>query len=201
MWPGRGRLLGELAADVGLRPAALVRRDFLFPRPDGHVVVSRLAAVENARRRGPGDALVGPGVAGQIHLAGAVPGLGLLVRQPPREGNRFAGSILGTIPVPAPGPMLRGIDTQKADFDQGRPADRNDRWHERVVWYYYALGLAAKLPLAMPALTAMGVWFVIGDIRRRLKRGRDDPSFHGSQIGEKAIDEIFSPVLIWDPPR
>jgi 4-amino-4-deoxy-L-arabinose transferase-like glycosyltransferase len=68
-------------------------------------------------------------------------------------GNRFRGTWLESIPVPAPANYLRGIDVQKFDFEKGkwsylRGENKLGGW-----WYYYLYALAVKTPLG-----TFGLW-------------------------------------------
>ena len=52
-------------------------------------------------------------------------------------GNRFAGTWLGSLPVPLPKNYLQGIDTQKLDFERGLPSYLRGEWSKHGWWYYY----------------------------------------------------------------
>lgn len=60
-------------------------------------------------------------------------------------GNRFENTLLADLPVPLPGNFVKGIDTQKVDFEQQWPQYRLGQLHDGGVWYYYLLGLGTKL--------------------------------------------------------
>lgn len=113
-----------------------------------------------------------------------------------RPGNRFAGSFLASFSVPAPAPMVRGIDIQKRDFEKGLPAYRLGKWYETGIWYYYALGFAAKLPLGMLVLSILGTIVAIRDARGRVK------NFHLGIIGtgtrgRKAAASLRERIVLW----
>jgi len=61
--------------------------------------------------------------------------------------NRFAGTVLGSIPVPLPADFVLGIDQQKSDFDMGYPCYLRGQWHHGGWWYFYLYGLAIKTPI------------------------------------------------------
>ena len=71
---------------------------------------------------------------------------------PPEGGNRFAGTWLGRMPVPAD--MVQGIDTQRYDFERGMRSYLGGEWADRGWWYYYLYALAIKVPL--------GTWCLVG---------------------------------------
>ena len=71
----------------------------------------------------------------------------------PQDNNRFAGSWLGTLPVPVPRQYLLGIDQQKVDFEQTIRSYLCGEWRQGGWWYYYLYGLTVKVPL--------GVWLLL----------------------------------------
>jgi hypothetical protein len=68
-------------------------------------------------------------------------------------GNRFAGSWLGSLPVPLPRNYVLGIDTQKSDFERTWPSYLGGAHRDGGWWYYYLYGLAVKLPV--------GTWLLV----------------------------------------
>lgn len=78
----------------------------------------------------------------------------------PREdwnspGNRFAGTVWGSIPVPLPTAYVTGIDLQKRDFEgHWRPMYSYLRGHQQLGgwWYYYLYCLLVKAPV--------GTWMI-----------------------------------------
>jgi len=73
----------------------------------------------------------------------------------PAEGNRFAGSWLGSIPVPFPADFIQGIDTQRYDFERGMPSYLRGQWADHGWWYYYLYALLVKEPLGTWYLAAL----------------------------------------------
>jgi 4-amino-4-deoxy-L-arabinose transferase-like glycosyltransferase len=68
----------------------------------------------------------------------------------PRSANRFAGSWLGSVPVPFPQNYVLGIDIQQKDFENyGRPSYLRGEWRETGWWYYYLYAALVKVPLAL----------------------------------------------------
>jgi hypothetical protein len=62
-------------------------------------------------------------------------------------GNRFAGSWLARVPVPVPKDYLRGIDTQRVDFEAKRASYLGGIWSDHGWWYVYLYAAAVKVPL------------------------------------------------------
>lgn len=77
--------------------------------------------------------------------------------------NRFVGTVLERLPIPFPEPFIRGIDLQKADFEQERPSYLFGEWSDRGRWYYYIAGLGLKVPLGTWML---GLLAVLNSCRR-----------------------------------
>lgn len=65
----------------------------------------------------------------------------------PDARNRFAGSWLGRIPIPLPAEFVQGMDTQRCDFERGRPSYLGGQWSEHGWWYFYLYVMAVKMPL------------------------------------------------------
>jgi hypothetical protein len=80
--------------------------------------------------------------------------------QPPpagRFGNRFQGSILARLPLPLPGPYVRGADIQWGDFYSGRISYLRGEFRQQGWWYYYLYGLAVKTPLGVLGLLGVAL--------------------------------------------
>jgi hypothetical protein len=81
------------------------------------------------------------------------------------QDNRFAGSILGYIPIPLPYEFVRGIDTQKLDFERGFTSYAAGLVSNHGWWWYYAYGLFFK--------ESFIVWIFVGLSFIRLLDYRD----------------------------
>lgn len=68
------------------------------------------------------------------------------------EGNRFAGTFLGTIPVPLPENYLLGIDVQKREFEQKKMSYLRGEWRHGGWLHYYVYAFLVKEPLGTLAL-------------------------------------------------
>jgi 4-amino-4-deoxy-L-arabinose transferase-like glycosyltransferase len=67
----------------------------------------------------------------------------------PRENvnNRFAGTWLGELPVPAPKNYVLGIDVQRKDFEKySRKSYLRGQRQDRGWWYFYLYATAIKVP-------------------------------------------------------
>src|SRR5690606_9937456 len=54
------------------------------------------------------------------------------------RNNRFAGTFLGTIPVPLPSDYLLGIDAQRCDLEEyAAPSYLRGNHRDTGWWYYY----------------------------------------------------------------
>lgn len=71
--------------------------------------------------------------------------------------NRFAGTWLSAIPVPLPTDFVRGIDTQRLDFERGLPSYLRGQWADHGWWYYYLYALLVKEPLGTWCLVALAI--------------------------------------------
>ena len=58
-------------------------------------------------------------------------------------GNRFRGTLAGSLPVPLPAELVYGIDTQKIDFENGMGSYLLGEWKPAGGWWYYYLVCAA----------------------------------------------------------
>lgn len=70
----------------------------------------------------------------------------------PETGNRFAGSILGELPVVLPRWFVGGIDMQKSETDGGKQSYLRGMISKKGWWYYYIYGFFVKTPLGMVGL-------------------------------------------------
>lgn len=75
--------------------------------------------------------------------------------------NRFAGTWLGTFPVPLPAEFVQGIDTQRYDFERGLPSYLRGQWADHGWWYYYLYAMAVKEPLGTWCLLLLAVGVAI----------------------------------------
>jgi len=83
------------------------------------------------------------------------------------EGNRFADSWLGAIPIPLPKDYVLGIDLDQGVLDRAQPAYLRGQWRtESGWWYYYFYALAIKVPLGTWCLAVLAVF-----CRLRFKEG------------------------------
>ena len=79
-------------------------------------------------------------------------------RDVPLAGNRFSRTWLGAIPVPLPVEFVQGIDTQRWEFERGKPSYLCGTWSDRGWSYYYLYALAVKLPLGTWCLLLLAVF-------------------------------------------
>ncbi len=71
------------------------------------------------------------------------------VRGPIQAGNRFAGSVVGNIPVPLPEDYLVGLDLQRWDFEEHQWSYLNGEWRLGGWWYYYLYAMGVKEPVGL----------------------------------------------------
>lgn len=66
----------------------------------------------------------------------------------PISGNRFRGTMLGSLPVPLPYDYLSGLDIQRRDLEGTgmQPSFLAGEWRQGGWWYYYLYGLLVKVP-------------------------------------------------------
>lgn len=69
-------------------------------------------------------------------------------------GNRFVGTWLARVRLPAPSDYVKGLDIQKVDFERGMPSYLFGKWRDRGWWYFYLAAAAVKIPL--------GTWVLLG---------------------------------------
>lgn len=72
-------------------------------------------------------------------------------------GNVFRETWLSSLPVPFPKNFISGIDLQLADFERSWPCYLAGEWHRSGWWYFYLVGLFAKHPLGLTAITVLCV--------------------------------------------
>ena len=70
-------------------------------------------------------------------------------------GNRFSATWLGHVPVPFPYDYIRGVDTQRVDFERGMPSYLFGEWSDHGWWYYYLACMALKVPTGLLLLGLM----------------------------------------------
>jgi len=91
------------------------------------------------------------------------------------SANRFAGTILGRLPVPVPTDYVAGIDIQRRDFEAGLPSYLRGEWRDVGWWYYYLYAMSVKLPLGLLAL-------VVLNFALMATRCRDGPTWFEESI-------------------
>jgi hypothetical protein len=80
-------------------------------------------------------------------------------------GNRFANTWLGSVRVPVPEDLLRGMDVQRRDFELGLRSYLDGVWQNHGFLRYYVEGLALKVPLGLWAM-----FLVAGYVALRTRR-------------------------------
>ena len=80
--------------------------------------------------------------------------------------NRFAGTVLGRLPVPLPGEAVRGLDLQRVDFELAKPALVNGEKWERPRWWGYPYHMLRRVPAAAWAAWLLAAWGSAADVRR-----------------------------------
>lgn len=111
------------------------------------------------------------------------------------EGNRFTGTVLQGLPVPLPRHFVRGMDLQKADFEQGKPSYLFDEWSDRGWWYYYLVGLALKVPLGTWGLGLLAAACYYSCWRAKSAHASPDPPPHKRLIGARDQVVLLAPAL------
>ncbi|MGL4944254.1 MAG: ArnT family glycosyltransferase [Thermoguttaceae bacterium] len=76
----------------------------------------------------------------------------------PKPGNRFAGTLLGYVPVPFPAEFVQGIDTQKLDFERGIESYFLGEYSKHGWLFYYAYVLLVREPLGTLGLIVLAVF-------------------------------------------
>lgn len=72
-------------------------------------------------------------------------------------GNRFAGTWVGSLPVPFPTDYLAGMDRQRMDFEWKLLSYLNGQWKRGGWWYYYFVAAGLKEPLGTWMIMLMSV--------------------------------------------
>jgi hypothetical protein len=83
---------------------------------------------------------------------------------PGHTGNRFAGTWLGMTPCLVPEDFIRGIDTQRRDFEQfpsWQGAYLRGEWRKEGWWHYYLYGFLVKVPLGSWAAVLLALTLVV----------------------------------------
>ncbi|HUY36868.1 MAG TPA: glycosyltransferase family 39 protein [Pirellulales bacterium] len=106
------------------------------------------------------------------HAPSTSAGARIATADPPRPGNRFAGTWLADLPVPLPRDYVQGIDRQRTDFELGERSYLRGRWQERGWWYYHLFGLAIKTPLGTLALLGLTICLTCVRALRRVGAAR-----------------------------
>ena len=88
--------------------------------------------------------------------------------RPRTVGNRFAGTWLGSIPVPLPVNYLRGIDVQVSDFEDQRMSYLRGEFRRQGWYHYYLYAMLVKVPLGTWLIFCLAVflslWFGVSPI-------------------------------------
>jgi hypothetical protein len=90
-------------------------------------------------------------------ISGTLTNTEVTKNSPIQPGNRFKDSWLGFIPVPLPAEFVRGIDTQKLDFERGKESYACGVWSDRGWWWYYCFALLLKEPVGVLGLMLMAL--------------------------------------------
>jgi hypothetical protein len=91
--------------------------------------------------------------------------------QGPRgTGNRFAGTWLGSLPVPLPWDYVIGLDVQKLDFEKRKWSYLCGEHRLGGWWYYYVAALALKAPLGYWLIAAVAVWYSLRHAQSAIPR-------------------------------
>ena len=93
-------------------------------------------------------------------------------RLPENAANRFAGTLLGDVPVPFPRPYVEGLDLQKVDLEMGAPSYMAGVWKSRGWWYWYLFALMVKVPVG--TLVLLGLTTLHRIVSRHPARLSDD---------------------------
>ncbi len=71
--------------------------------------------------------------------------------------NRFKDSRLGRVPMPVPANYLKGIDTQRYDFETGKDSYLGGVQKFGGWWYWYLYALAVKVPIGTWCLGVVAI--------------------------------------------
>ena len=90
------------------------------------------------------------------------------------HGNRFAGTLLGSLPVPLPRPYVDGLDVQRHHLEGGLDVQATyfrGEWTKGGLPYYYLYALAIKVPLGTWCLALLALIFRVshGDKSRLVR--------------------------------
>lgn len=75
----------------------------------------------------------------------------------PDVGNRFRETVLRDLPVPLPATYVRGVDTQRKDFEAGWRSYLGGEWRHPGWWHYYLSAAGVKWPVGTLTLIALGL--------------------------------------------
>ena len=78
-----------------------------------------------------------------------------------QKPNRFAGTLLGYLPVPLPAEFVQGIDTQKRDFEEGLESYLFGKYAGHGWWYYYIVVLLLKEPIGTLLLAILAIGLIL----------------------------------------
>lgn len=134
---------------------------------------------------------LGYGYEGSFHRLGNYTFVSRLFtgREDGLPGNRFAGTIFASLPVPVPRNYLQGIDLQRKEFESGRLSYLRGEIRDRGWWYYYLYAAAVKVPLGVWCLLALTIVFWFMEWRRsdrdRLASGKADGNANVASAGHE----------------
>lgn len=75
------------------------------------------------------------------------------------EGARLGRQVaLEHLPIPLPENLVRGIDTQRKDFENAAPAYLGGQWKHGGWWHYYLYAALIKVPLGTWILAIAALW-------------------------------------------
>ncbi|MDQ3329415.1 MAG: glycosyltransferase family 39 protein [Planctomycetota bacterium] len=86
-------------------------------------------------------------------------------------GNRFRGTWLGELPVPLPQMLVRGVDLQKLDFDEGGWGYMAGEWKFGGWHEFYLYAALVKLPLGTLALIVLALFAPPTQAKRHIHPG------------------------------
>jgi hypothetical protein len=75
-----------------------------------------------------------------------------------QDGNRFAASWLGGVPLPLPKKYVEGIDLQWYDIEVGKASYMRGKWKNHGWWYWYLYAFALKVPLGTWGLLLLAAY-------------------------------------------
>lgn len=77
-------------------------------------------------------------------------------------GNRFRGTLLGSLPLPVPKQYALGIDYLRYETEGKYWSFLNGEWRLGSWWYYYLATIAYKTPISLLVLSVGGLILTIG---------------------------------------